>query len=147
MLDNILNNVSNNEYYNFIYNNNKIKQTDNFNFNFNFNLYDIGIDIRIYDFDQSFKLPVNTQYPSLNSKIHPYFNKPTLYTKYISNQDLFTVISQIFIKLLYIFIKDKTKYNNLLDCLFILQNYLNYEKINKEIGTINDTNKIVNFTE
>ena len=140
---NALDNVNffklNNEYYNFKYD--KDKKTGNFN------LYDIGIDIRIYDFDHSFKLPVNTQYPSLNSAIHPPKDNPSMYTIYFSNQDLFTIICGIFTELLRIFIKDKKQYNNLLDCLFILQNYLNYEKINKEIGTVKDTNEIVNFED
>jgi hypothetical protein len=126
------------EYYNFKYDTN---ETDYFN------LYDIGIDIRIYDFDRSYKLPVNTMYKSLNSEIHPYKRDTTDYTKYVSNLDLFTIILNIFRDLLKIFMKDKEQYSNLLDCLFILQNYLNYKIINEKIGTVEDTNAILSFEQ
>ena len=100
-----------------------------------FLLLNLGIDIRIYDFDQAFKQKANTQFNNLNIEIFPE-NEP--YTKkiitdikykFIKNTDLFKVLGDIYSKL-----NDFNKHPNILQCLFYLQHYLNTEKINKVIG-------------
>ena len=130
-----------NNFYHFKYGNNKVD---------NFVLCDIGIDIRIYDFDQSFKLPSNTKYPQLNREIYPEpLETRLLYSKdYIKyyNQDLLTIISQMFCSLYELFKNNEQNNQNLLECLFILQNYLNYEVLNEKINAY-DTDTNMNFEE
>jgi hypothetical protein len=115
-----------------------------------FLLLNLGIDIRIYDFDRSFKDTANTQFNNLNFIILPEkyilseHNQPS-YTltdlensKYIFKEktDLFRILSDIY-KVLKDLNKDnKDNKDNILECLFILHYYLNTSTLNKLIGKL-----------
>jgi hypothetical protein len=107
-----------------------------------FDLLDIGIDIRIYDFDHSIKEGTNTNYASFNIESYPEKRKPKL----LSNQDLFNVIYGLYGLIENIF--KNTKLVNLLECLFVLQDFTNTKEINNTITeTVTNTNDYKNFRE
>lgn len=100
-----------------------------------FLLLDIGIDIRIYDFDKSIKQKSETKIHNLNIEAFPEdydainLTKARTNHKFINNQDLVYVIIN-----LYDILKNKyEEYKNksLCEYLFLLQKYLNTDELNK----------------
>lgn len=100
-----------------------------------FSLVDIGIDIRIYDFDHAIKKTMDLKNPELQSLNRESYafpeDKET--KKFSSNQDLFYVIYNLYNSFLEIIRNFPKTKETIIDCLFTLQNYLNTDTLNKLI--------------